>query len=155
MIGVSYPEWIDYCWIASDRDGHVAAFSTGGIGPVPVKALEYNKPRVIEGSAILKTPIITTACPAISFEEADDEVLDMAKWGFFTYDWSDVHRSRKAEFLRAYEPTAAPADPITVDMLPAELARIAAAARFANVAFSLNELLDVRAHLECCETERE
>lgn len=35
-----YPDGIDCVWIATDRAGHLAAFATGGAGPIPQAVLE-------------------------------------------------------------------------------------------------------------------
>ena len=36
-------EWNRFIWLALDRDGHVAAFATGGAGPIPSSVLDDGK----------------------------------------------------------------------------------------------------------------
>jgi hypothetical protein len=72
----------------------------------------------------------------------------MAERGVFVYDWTDVHRTIRAE-IRAYELVARPSIPVTVDALPDELARIAKVVTISAISFSQASQLDIRAHAEC------
>lgn len=40
---VEYPYGTDMEWLAVDRDGRVAVFTTAGAGPVPVSVLEFER----------------------------------------------------------------------------------------------------------------
>lgn len=156
MNGVSYPESIDSMWLASDEDGYVAVFVTAGVGPIPIEGLTFRESLfqdIWESISIM--PVVSGVNSAISFPKFDEELVEIAGRGVFVYDWSDVYRTRREDLIRAYDPVAAPINPITIDMLPSGLAQIATAVRFTNVKFAAGGPLDVREHFECCESERE
>ncbi|MGQ0701140.1 MAG: hypothetical protein ACT4PZ_23220 [Panacagrimonas sp.] len=143
-----YPNGIDCVWLASDREGYLGAFVTGGVGPVPLQALNHEGTSVqdIEG-LICGMPSVSGARTLVSIKRPDD-FLDLAERGIFVYDWIDFHRTA-SESLHAYEQVATPVSPITVDMLPDELAGIAKILRFDDVAFVDAQRLDVRAYMNC------
>jgi hypothetical protein len=145
-----YPEGLDCVWLASDRDGHLGAFITAGVGPIPLTVLDSACMPVddIEGH-LCRLPPVSRARLLVSVERADD-FIELARRGVFVYDWTDVHRSTRAE-LRVYEPVAVPTHPITVRSLAPDLARLAQASRFTDVAFAAGEAVDVRAHFGCDE----
>jgi hypothetical protein len=91
-----YPGQIDCVWIASDRDGHVGAFVTAGVGPIPELALNSAEPLLVEDieEAILKLPKVSDCRLLVSIPRPDS-FIDMAERGLFVYDWSDVHRTTR------------------------------------------------------------
>jgi hypothetical protein len=147
-----YQDGIDCVWLASDRDGHLGAFATGGIGPIPVQALDCEGPPVedIEG-LVCDLPDVSAARLLVSIKRPDD-FIELAKRGLFVYDWSDVHRTTR-ESIHAYELIVTPVNPITVDLLPDEVANIAKALKFGDVAFADGQPLDVYMHMKCREGE--
>jgi hypothetical protein len=146
-----YPNGIDCMWLASDRNGHLGAFVTGGFGPIPIQALNCEDALVEDiEDLVCNLPNVSTARLLVSIKQPDD-FLELAKRGVFVYDWSDVHRTARKS-IHAYELVAAPVNPIAVDMLPIGLANIAKAIKFGNVAFADGQLLDVRAHVKCRES---
>lgn len=147
-----YPDGIDCVWLASDRAGHLGAFVTGGVGPIPIQALTCEDAPVenIE-ELVCDLPNASTARLLVSIKRPDD-FIELAERGVFVYDWSDVHRTAR-ESIHAYEPVAAPVNPITVDMLPVELANVAKALKFGDISFTDGQPLDVRAHMKCHEGE--
>ncbi len=142
-----YPDGIDCVWLASDRNGHVAAFVTAGVGPVPTEALNWERPKVEDVEELVcGMPHVTAARVLVPV----DSFVELAERGLFVYDWSDVHRTTRDE-LRAYELVAIPVSPITVDVLPANLACIARTVKFAGVIFADGKTPDVRKQMSCSE----
>jgi hypothetical protein len=126
---------MDCVWLASDRDGYLAAFITAGIGPVPVEALESVDVPVEEVESLLcEMPKVSQAKLLVSVKRPDD-LIDLAERGVFVYDWTDVHRTAR-DAVGAYEQVAAPANPIQQDRLPDSLAALAKAVKFADVRFA-------------------
>lgn len=149
-----YPEGIDSVWLASDMHGNVAAFVTGGSGPVPISALRESSP--------LLEDIEQTVCQLE--EESDarmlvevnrpDDFLDLATRGLFVYDWSDLHRTKR-DRLRAYELVAVPTQTLIMGKQPEFIRRLVADNGFVGVAFATSNPLDVSLHLPCCEPRGE
>jgi hypothetical protein len=145
-----YPEGVDCVWLASDQAGHVGAFITAGMGPLPETALDASHIPVedVEGR-LCQLPVVSKAQLLVSVKRPDD-FLDLAERGVFVYDWTDIHRAAH-DALQVYEPVAVPLTPVTVDSLPSDLAVLAEAVQLAKVVFSSNVPLDVRAHVKCVE----
>jgi hypothetical protein len=153
MVNHAYPEGVDCVWIASDFNGHVGAFVTGGIGPIPVEALnsEFVPIEDIE-ERICQLPKISEVRLLVSMKRPDD-FIDMAESGLFVYDWRDVERTLK-ESTHLYEPIAVPITPISIDELPGLLRGIAANISFSKVVFVDGHPLDICLHVECYEPAR-
>jgi hypothetical protein len=143
-----YPEGVDRSWLASDREGHLGVFVTGGCGPIPVLALLRDYPLDAMEEQLLKLPTTSDAHLPVRMPESS-VFVQLAERGLFVYDWSDVHRT-KAEQIGEYELTALPYRPLTLDLLSDDLADAARSVRF-NVAFQTAWLVNVRAHLPCRE----
>ena len=105
--------WLDVGWIASDRCGQVALFTTGGRGPIPVAAMASVD--AAEGAIMA----MAERGPATSHLAGEPTgcFLDFARRGVFSCDWSDVHRVRAAR-IHAYELQASPGRPVLVGDLP-------------------------------------
>jgi len=145
-----YPDGFDCVWLATDRDGHLGAFVTAGIGPIPVQALNTDHMPVEDiEEQVWKLPRVSGARLLITVVRPDDYVA-FAERGLFVYDWSDVHRIAR-ESIHAYELMAAPVHPITLDALPGELSSSLGSLiiRLDQVAFVECLLLDVHAHESC------
>ena len=147
-----YPEGIDCVWLASDREGHVGAFITAGVGPIPAEALSsaYMPVEDIEGR-LCQLPPVSQVQLLVSVKRPDD-FIDLAERGVFVYDWTDINRTAR-EALRVYEPVAVPTKPITASSLPSDLAALAKVLRLADVVFAGSGAVDVRAHLSCAQAE--
>lgn len=147
-----YPNGIDCLWVASDRNGHLAAFVTGGEGPIPIKLLLEDGIRVESiGQRVSEVPVSSAAKMLVQVKFPDD-FMDLAKRGVFVYDWTDVHRI-SSECRGVYEPVAVPLSPISHNILPAALMNIAKIVMFTDVAFSDSQPLDVRKHEKCRDGE--
>ena len=96
-------------------------------------------------------PNVSGARLLVSVKRPDDFV-DLAERGIFVNDWTDIHRTAR-EAVGAYEQVAAPVKPIKMDALPADLAAVAKALKFVDVAFADEKRLDVRTYMNCCEGE--
>lgn len=152
MIDHVYPDGVDCVWVASDRNGNLGAFVTGGVGPIPLQVLtdELVSIEDIE-ERLCELPKVSDLRLLVSMKRPDDFIC-IAERGFFVYDWRDVHRTSH-ESTHVYEPIAVPLNPISVDALPEPLHSLAASLRFGNVAFVDETTIDVRAHVECREGE--
>jgi hypothetical protein len=143
-----YPQSVDCCWLASDRDGHLGVFVTGGRGPIPAQALlESYAIDNIEGQ-ILTLPKASDIDLRVRMPRPD-RFVTLAERGFFVLDWSDVHRTEA--YIDEYELMALPYRPLTLDLLPDDLADAARSVRFTKVAFANAWRVDVRAHMTCRE----
>ena len=116
------PEGFDIFWIASDSLQQVGMFATGSAGPIPLTA----RPWIHDvEEQVLMLPVVCAVELKIPYPRPDDFVA-MAERGFFSFDWTDVHKT----FIQAtsmYEMVCRPARPLTVDQLPPSL-RVAALA---------------------------
>mgnify|MGYP001269893781 FL=1 len=147
-----YPEGIDCVWLASDHDGHLGAFITAGIGPIPEDALDsVHMPVEDIEDRLCQLPPVSQARLLVSVKRPDD-FIDLAERGVFVYDWTDINRTAR-EALRVYEPVAVPTKPITASSLPSDLAALAKVLRLADIAFAACKAIDIRAHLSCAEVE--
>jgi hypothetical protein len=141
-----YPYW-DIPWIATDRNGYVAAFITAGEGPIPEAGFKDGALSIEDAeAAILELPVVSEAKMLIT--EGDlSGFIALAQRGFFVYDWTDVH-SAKAKLNNAYQPVAVPLTPqLLADVSPAlrEIA-VPVEASFPELA-----LIDPRADFACRE----
>jgi hypothetical protein len=142
-----YPEGEDCVWIGSDREGRVGAFVTGGEGPIPAGVLLSHRLSVgeIEGR-LGELPSVTSALLLVPLKRPDD-FMELARRGFFAYDWTDVHRT-SSEALHAYEQIAIPETPISAVELPAEIAALLEGITL-NVSFAQVTKIDVTKYLDC------
>ena len=147
-----YPEGMDCVWLASDRTGHLGAFITAGIGPIPIAALDASVLPIDEvESSLCELPQVAQAKLLVSVKRPDD-FIDLAERGVFVYDWTDINRTAR-DALHVYEPVAVPVQPITASALTGDLATLAKAVQLLNVSFAENNALDIRRHLSCAEAE--
>lgn len=141
-----YPDGIDCVWLASDRDGHLAAFVTAGVGPIPIQILSDEGPAIEDIEEHICDMPSVSAVHLLGSIKRPDSFIKLAERGVFVYDWSDIHRIIH-ESIHAYEPVAVPVSPITIDMLPDDLSNIAKAVKFVDLAFADGQLLDVYVHM--------
>lgn len=143
-----YPEGIDSCWLASDRDGQLGVFLTRGRGPIPALALLETYPLDGLEERLLALPKASDIERHIQMPRSDPLVA-FAERGFFVYDWSDAHRTES--YIDEYELIALPYRPVTLDQVPEGLAEAARFMRFINVVFANAWRVDPRAHSTCRE----
>jgi hypothetical protein len=150
MTEASYPQGMDCIWLALDQNDCIAAFVTGGSGPIPIKFLEAEHNGIEEmEERIGELPRTSTARLLISLKRPDD-FIGIAERGIFAYDWSDAHRTRRDE-IGAYELIAAPTNPIKARHLPRDVAAVAGSTRLDHATFQTAKTLDVRKSLNCVE----
>jgi len=130
MISQQDLEGIDAAWIAIDSRGQVAMFTTGGEGPVPESAIPSTEDAESE---VLALPEIC-GCDLLVNLPRPDEYVAFASRGFFAYDWSDVHSSKK-HALGGYELQARPSRPLTLTDLPPSLQGLALSTRLRGASF--------------------
>ena len=93
-----YPTGLNSVWIAKDRNGHLGAFVTGGIGPIPDRALNRDFLAVEDiEEAVCKLPLVSDSRLLVTMKRPDAFVA-IAKRGFFVYDWRDVHRTERESY---------------------------------------------------------
>ncbi len=120
----------DVGWVATDAVGQVALFTTGGPGPVPDSAM----PSVENAEElVLSLPEVSDVARATPRAGAN-AFVELAKRGFFAYDWSDVHRDPR-QALKGYELQCRPLNPLTLFDLPASLRALAEVTRLSDVTF--------------------
>jgi hypothetical protein len=136
--------------LASDKNGLLGAFVTAGVGPIP-RALLASALIPIEDieSRLRELPSVSRPQLLVSVKRLDD-YLDLAERGVYVYDWTDINRTARAA-IGAYEPVAAPINPISASELPSDLAAIADELRLTGVEFSDKIAVDVRAQVPCDE----
>lgn len=138
-----YPEGIDCVWLASDCQGHVGAFITSGIGPIPADVLtSVHTPVEDIESRLCQLPAVSQVQLLVSVKRPDD-FIDLAERGIFVYDWTDITRTA-LEALQVYEPVAVPTKPISVSALPFDLAALAKIMKLTDVVFASHNAVDVR-----------
>jgi len=152
MSNRTYPDGIDCVWIASDRNGNLGAFVTGGVGPIPVLVLnsEWATVENVE-EVVCQLPKVSEVRLLVSMKRPDDFIA-MAERGFFVYDWRDVHRTAR-ESTYTYELIAVPLNPIGSNKLPMPLAGLVTEVRLDEVVFTEAASLDVSVQIECCNPE--
>ncbi|RTL43030.1 MAG: hypothetical protein EKK49_00540 [Rhodocyclaceae bacterium] len=147
-----YPDGLDCVWLATDRNGHLGAFVTGGSGPIPVSATSDSSFPIEDiEAAVCELPQISETRLLVQMKRPDD-FIDIAQRGFFVYDWRDVHRTTH-DSTHVYEPVAVPLNPITLDALPESIRRLAVDATLRDSAFVEEQALDVMAMLECLSAD--
>ena len=148
----SYPAGLDCVWLAADREGHVGAFVTAGVGPIPVDALREDLLSVEElEDRVLELPPVSGVELRISVPRPDS-FLRLAERGLFVYDWRDVHRVWWGK-RGAYEIAAVPTQPLERRSLPPDLAAVVDALLLEELRFSARAKVDVRRHLRCAAPE--
>jgi hypothetical protein len=149
----AYPKQLDWVWLATDREDHIAAFITAGSGPIPLDYL--NSPLdVFEcdlESECNKLPIRGAVELLIDLRYPESDV-DLASRGCFTFDWFDVHRTYK-DSKGKYEAIARPAEPIRLASVPSNIAIAATRCIFRELVFSHETRIDVRRFFDCVSGE--
>lgn len=150
MKSEKYPEGIDCVWLGSDCKGHLGAFITAGMGPIPLMALNSSMVPIeeIEGR-LCELPVLSKVKLLISPERPDD-YIDLAERGFFVYDWTDVRRTLRDE-LKVYELVAAPETPMAIESLPHDLQAVAKNLMLLDINFPANNSLEVRVFINCVD----
>ena len=145
---VDYPSGLDVEWIAVDRKGRVGVFTTAGTGPIPKAYLTEAGVLDQIWDAIRSLPEVTDYELVVSVPRPDDFIA-FAKRGLFSFDWANVHRTKRHETQR-YEIQARPRTLLTSDAIswPQELRGL-----FPQVTSSVlnfdDAAIDVMSSLEC------
>ena len=143
-----YPEGIDCVWMSVDKNGHLAAFVTGGEGPIPVDILNQNAVPIEEiESAICELEVRSEAKLLVSLPRPDD-FIDMARRGIYVFDWQDVSRTR-GDRTGLYEKIAVPTEPITLDGLPNQLRALVENAICTAIDFGEVSSVKAQAQFDC------
>ena len=133
MVTSFVPQDFDVGWVATDAVGQVALFTTGGQGPVPdcaMPSVENSEEFVLSLPEVSDVDRVTAMAGANAF-------VEVAKRGFFAYDWSDVHRAA-TQALRGYELQYRPLNPLALFDLPTPLQALAEATRLPDVTFGVS-----------------
>lgn len=145
----AYPHGIDWTWIASDSKGNIGVFTTAGEGPVPECILQLDPASIenIEGR-IGEMPIVSNV--KIIRSKPADSFIEFGRRGLLVFDWTAIHPPA-AQAIDSYEPLVAPVDPVGIDTIPADLARIAAVVKLPKIDSADGLAIDIRAQLDCVE----
>ena len=143
----SYPHQTDYEWCACDADGHVAVFTTAGIGPMPEAILNELPQMDALMEVVWSLPKKGRADMLVSLPRPDD-FIHFASRGLFAYDWQDVHRVRKLESNR-YEMLARPDTPIHLSELPERFHPLFRTVVLPEIRFADHRSIDIRNFFRC------
>lgn len=114
---------IDCVWIASDSVGQIAALVTAGVGPVPAGVLGGTVDLFDIEDRLLELPVVGDGS-GVAGNGDISSFLDLARRGFFVFDWMDVHRIAR-DSVHAYGLIAAPTVPASITALPTDLRALA------------------------------
>lgn len=132
----------DCIWIASDKDGYVAAFFTAGQGPIPQLVAKNEKIALdnIEDE-VYKLPVRSDVNLYAAVKRPDD-FIEMSKRGFFVYDWRDIARAIN-QSSNQYELVSSPHFPILVRDLPEPIKDVAIGMMFSRISFKESLKIDL------------
>lgn len=147
MIDRPYPSDLDCIWIAVDRVGALAAFITGGSGPIPLNILNSDT-WIMEDMEryILTFPKVSVAKFLVNVKYPES-YLEMAERGVYVYDWLDVHRARSAA-RNLYDLVARPESPLKIEAMSEDISRFSSHLCF-DGSFQNTTALDVRPLIPC------
>lgn len=129
-----FRDGMDCVWIAADKAGYLGAFVTAGEAPIYARGVNDELLMLDEiESSILGLPA-SSDFRIISPMNNPVDFANMAKRGFFVYDWPDASR-KKMECSGAYELISIPLSPRLVDELPAALQGLARNSILENILF--------------------
>lgn len=141
MSSIKYPEGIDAVWLGRDKVGHVAAFITAGLGPVP-RWIEF------DDDSLTKVELQISNLPSISDVRLHISIprpegyTSLAEKGLYVFDWCDIHRAIK-DHRNCYEKVADPKPPILFSQLGDALGAIVGATNFPEINFAEISGVDV------------
>lgn len=105
-----YPSGTDAEWFASDEVGHIARFTTGGVGPIPKTIVESNPSWFFD----VEDLSVRSDVKFLQKLPRPDDFLELSKRGVYGFDWCDVHR-KKNQHTKKYELISKPCMPIQLD----------------------------------------
>ena len=145
---VEYPARVDIEWVAVDRKGRLAVFTTGGAGPIARAYLRVEAAFDRVSAAVRAMPESTDYELVMEVPRPDDFIA-FARRGFFSYDWTDVHRITGPKTGR-YEMQARPRVParMTPTAWPPDLRGLLSTLASSELDFD-KPTLDVFTALEC------
>ena len=149
--GRPYPLGVDCIWLASDRDGHVGAFVTAGVGPIPTSELNCECGSVEDIEKLVDA--LPRFSPARSLLPIDvPSFYALAERGFFVFDWQDAHRTAR-DCTHKYDAVAVPINPIMVANLPEPLAGFATCVTLEHLKFADGHAVEISRLTPCDEGE--
>jgi hypothetical protein len=141
-----YPWDADYCWFAADAVGHIAAFFTGGEGPIPLTVLERKEVADEAIDRMWDLPLRGDYLVIVK-RQALGDAIHFGQRGLFCYDWRDVHRT--SGFRRQYEGDVQPRLPISIGEVGGELSSLLGATTFVGLRFADSPRIDPKQSLSC------
>lgn len=134
MNNITYDNGFDCVWIASDKEGYLAAFFTAGQGPIPIQATK-NEKLVLDDieSEVYKLHPFSDVDLHVSVKRPDD-FIEMSKRGFFVYDWRDIVRTNDC-LSNSYELVSSPKYPILIHELSGPIFDMAIDIIFSHISF--------------------
>jgi hypothetical protein len=119
-------------WFASDRDGHVAVFSTAGLGPLPARVTADPAGHVAVWEALERLGM------PIGLGELDFSDIAVApRVGAFAFDYSGM-QSPYGQYAprQPYRRVGTPQDPVNERQLSAEARAFLATVRLPDISFA-------------------
>ncbi len=141
-----YPYGIDYEWFASDSDGHIARFTTAGVGPLPEVVLAGLSLHVAMSDALRNLPERCLASLLVSLPKPDDFIF-CATRGLFAYDYVDIHRT--INLSGCYEVLSLPGIPLRISDLPGQFHSLLQEVVIPSVRFTDLLKIDIRSFFKC------
>lgn len=105
----------EFDWYALDRKGHLAVFTTAGLGPVPGAIWAHREKFYALATAVDGLPAADAFEKMFSGPGNHLEWCDLARKGLFAFDYYDVHR--KTNRLHGYDLIARPGNPVPASQL--------------------------------------
>ena len=141
---MEYPYDWDLEWLAVDDDDNIAVFTSAGKGPIPTQGfLEYSNDNFV--NSLWSMPKVSD-CELLVDLPRPDDYIELSEKGFYTYDWTDVHRTKNK--LDKYEIHSRPITPIKLDQLPNLIREVVKNISIPIKFSELNEI-DVGTYLDC------
>ena len=108
----------EFDWYALDREGHLAIFTTAGLGPVPAAIWAHREKFYALETAVKGLPDTDTFEKVFCGPGNHSEWCDLARKGLFAFDYHDIHRTNR---LHLYDLMARPANPVPASVLLPEV----------------------------------
>lgn len=133
-VATTFLEFQDTTWLATDEDGCVGVFFTGGQGPIRETSFIGASDQFMIEDLLLGLHKSSQSKLHIPFKRPDDYVA-MAERGLYAFDWTDTHRT-SSEDRNVYELVAEPSQPLKVAQLPDLLRSLGRATKICGSRFA-------------------
>ena len=140
MTTYDYPYFL-CSWLASDKDGNIGTFQTGGEGIVPLQMLQVLNEFDVQAN--LLEMAVVSGVRVVMPNECSPQHEALAERGLYVYRWNDT----RGEYYLVAEPTK----PITRDGLSQKLRDVVPDLALSRVSFANALSINVKNHVECVD----